>query len=338
MVGGLLGWESWSAVPFWVSDVARRHRCRKRPPSPGSAAARDPSSCCHWRPTETVLGDPWRVDDRWVFAIHEYDGDVSFPHRAQVEHSLVGTRLVSVDDCGEDVRTVVDGGAWPVYQSEGTAAEETVWLACSLHTGELWQFDPAGDEPPVSLGLTHGSLVTHSDGPDDYVEFHRCDRVLATDDAVVVQRPNDGDGFSVERVTLDDALTTDPLANGSFVDAHWDGGAPEVFVLDETLGLVVVDADTGESEVLAEPPVFDPEVVNGRYVAWREGPTATELVVPRPHEWTAGAVRRPAARHRSGRQTRFRRDPSRRRGLGPRQQRGGRRWCGSKPCVRSPSS
>jgi len=230
---------------------------------------------------ETVLAHPERVGDRWLFSVLEYAGDPSYPPAAGLEHAIVDMRTVSVDSCGEDPRTVVEGAAWPIRHSEVTEDDESpaVWLACSMHTGELWWFDPTGESPAISLGLTGGTRVLQENGPGSFESFHRCDSVLIIDDSVVVQRPDQGAGPWIERIDLDEGLGAERLANGTFVDAYWDGGTPEVFVMDEALGLLAVDTDTGESEVLAEPGVSDPTVEDGRYVTWRPASGANETVI-----------------------------------------------------------
>ncbi len=229
---------------------------------------------------------PKRAADRWVFTVHQLQPDAGSTPGGSTQSP--SGRIVSVDSCGNDLRTVVSDAVrfWRFPTSD-----EPVWLACAYDTGELWWFDPTSDGPARSLGLV--SRDESGDGPPRPPDL--CAAMVVTDDAVIVQRPGDDNFGSIVRVPVDATGPGDEevIGHGRWISTAATAPATEVFVRDRDGAVVGIDVRSGHSEIIvtAEPhqrvrwsmdrifSVYDPDLSTLLIV---NGDTGEELDVPTP--------------------------------------------------------
>ncbi len=196
-----------------------------------------------------------RHGDRWLIGVHEYDTDVPDVFEAQslpndsLDLTEVGSRIVSVDECGEDSFVVAEGLA-EVYPP--TAPDEP-WLACA-GDGSLYLLDPDGDSPPRFLVVapvcwfvrTGSSIVTF------------------TSDVSLV-RVDIGDG-ETSVVVLESGINGWRPANeeGTVGSLR----AQRSLVSNDRQELVEIEHATGARRVLRTGAVGFESPMPGRYVSW----------------------------------------------------------------------
>lgn len=87
-----------------------------------------------------------RHEDRWLIGVREHDTGTYPPTNEAPNINEIGSRIISVDECGEDSFVAVEGFA-EVFPP--TAPDEP-WLACA-DGGSLYRIDPDGQRAPQFL-------------------------------------------------------------------------------------------------------------------------------------------------------------------------------------------
>jgi hypothetical protein len=171
-------------------------------------------------PNEIAFIPQW-FGDRLVTLVHEMDRD----------ESIVGSRVVSVDRCGEDPRLVVD---------EGALAFPPVGANTPVLAGgdRLRWIDPAGRRPAQLIG--QGYAIGEVDGV-----------------AYVVMLAEDRTSAFVARMEVDgDVITPVPVLQGlapASVEWTGQGGAETALVITLEQQLVEVELASGSTRPLAGP-------------------------------------------------------------------------------------
>jgi hypothetical protein len=205
-------------------------------------------------PNEQVGAGTVRLDgDRYVFTVYEFATEITDVSQADYladgwGYPHLGSRVVSVDACGDDARVVAEGLEHIHRPIDGRGP----WIGCDLPARQLHVFDPRGAWPSVSL-RSKGCLF----------ERHDADVVYVREDDTLVRASAHGEQVSTQ-VLLDGV---------ALLRARWP--APEnehMTVLTLADELFAVDASTGGAEVLREGVTWvGPISADGRFLVWGDG-------------------------------------------------------------------
>jgi hypothetical protein len=227
-------------------------------------------------PREVVHGHKGSVaqyENRWLIGVHEYESDVRDVFEAQalpdeaLDYAEVGSRIVSVDECGEDAFVVAEQLA-KIYPP--IAAAEP-WLACG-DDGSLYRFDPEGRLPLQFL------LVAPSCW---FVRTGRSSIVTFTDEAALVRVDVLDEGPNVAMLESDISGWRPDNEVGTMGSIR----AERSLVSNERHELVEVEHATGERTILRTGAAGFESPLPGRHVAWTPDEIEEGESWPFPRRW-----------------------------------------------------
>lgn len=214
-------------------------------------------------PNETVeSNDPWYLDeriytsvarhgDRWLIGVKTFEREFIPPFIDPEENTpneLVSSRVVSVDECGGDVRVVLEG----VHGVRVPTGDEP-WTACGGDQG-LIAFDPdvVGSARPhpdlfCSADVVDGAFVTMTRGLEDETNW----LVLA-------------------RLAVDEPSDITQLVPGFYETLHVVAGSSLRLVDTADDELIEIDVLTGQQRVLRTEVSSWSASDDGRFVQWRQ--------------------------------------------------------------------